>query len=52
MYYKVSPTWLPKRDLNKNDTNGHVKVDARKSTSPQPYTKDYRQLRDTERKRV
>ena len=57
--HKVSPTrnparksflkaTLPKHELNKDDTNGHAKVDRKKPTSPQPQSKNYRQLRNAE----
>lgn len=41
---RVSPTWLSKNELNKYDNNKHAKLD-REPMSPQPYTKNYRQLR-------
>lgn len=41
VYYthKVSPTRLPKCELNKDDTNEHGKVDAENPTRNQPYTR-------------
>lgn len=41
----VSPTWLPKCELNK-DINKHAKVDDRKIMRPQIEVKNYRQLRN------
>lgn len=38
--HKVAPTWLPKCELSKDDTNGHAKVDREKHTRPQPDTKN------------
>lgn len=37
--HKVSLTWLPKCELNKNDTNRQAKLDGEKPTTPQHYTK-------------
>ena len=34
--HKVTPTWLPKCEPNKDDTSGHAKVDRGKHTRPQP----------------
>lgn len=41
--HKVSPTWLPKCELNK-DTKKHAKLYGKKPTRPQPYMINYRQL--------
>ena len=38
--HEISPTWLPKHDLSKDDISGHAKVDR---DWPQPYTKSCRQ---------
>lgn len=39
-----SPTWPPKCEANKHDTNDHAKLDGEKPTRHQPYRKNYRQL--------
>lgn len=36
--HKSSPTWLPKNDLNKDNTNRHA-MDKGKSLRLHPYTK-------------
>lgn len=46
--HKVSPGWLPTCELSKDDVNTHAKVDEEKHRRPQPFTKDYRQLRNIE----
>lgn len=43
---KVSSTRLTKHELNKN--NRHATVDKGKTTWSQPYTQNYRQLRNAE----
>lgn len=43
--YRVSPTWLPRHELKK-DTSRCARVDGGKAKGPQPYTKNYRQIRD------
>lgn len=42
---KISPTWLSKQELN-NDNSAQDKVDGAKSTRPQPYMNNCRQLRN------
>lgn len=42
--HKVSPTWLSKHELNKDNTDRHAKVYERQPIRPQPYTKNYKQL--------
>lgn len=37
--HKVSPTWQPKLELNKDNTNGHAKLDGEKLTTFKLYTK-------------
>lgn len=46
--HKVSSTWLPTQELNKARNNRDTKLDKQKSTEPQPYTRGYKQLRNTE----
>lgn len=43
--YKVSQTWLSRRELNKHDTSEHVKLGGEESTSLRSDTKNSRQLR-------
>lgn len=43
--HKNIPAWLPKCELNQNDTKGHAKVDEEKHTRPWPYTKKYRKMK-------
>lgn len=38
----VSPTRLLKREMNKDETNEHAKVDKKKPMGPQAYTKNHR----------
>jgi hypothetical protein len=33
--HKVSPTWLPTHELNKNDTNTHAEVDGENPSRPE-----------------
>lgn len=40
--------FLPNSKLNKDHTTGHAKMDREKPTRPQPYTRNYRQLRKGE----
>jgi hypothetical protein len=44
--YVQSLTWLPRHELNKDNTNRHPRVDERKSKRPQFYSKSDRQIRD------
>lgn len=37
----VSPTCLPKYDLNKDNMHGHANIEGRKLKKPLPYTKSY-----------
>lgn len=39
---------MPKFELNKDDTNGHSKLDRENPRRTQPYTKNYQQLREAE----
>ena len=48
--HKVSPTWLPKHELNRDHIR-HGKVDGRNPRRPQSYTENYRYLRNVESKR-
>lgn len=41
----------PRCELNKNDTNGHTKLDKKKPRRVQSYTKNFRQLRKAGSKR-
>ena len=43
--HKVSPTRLDKRELNKDNTDGHANMKWGKPMMPRPDTKNYRQLR-------
>lgn len=43
--YKVSPTWMPKHERNKDNTNEYAKHDKEKPIGPQLNTENYRQLR-------
>ena len=43
----VSTRRLPKHERNKDDINRHAKVDRGKPRRPRPYTKSYRQSRNT-----
>lgn len=47
----VSPTWLPKHDLNKDNISRHANMDRGPHKRPQPQAKNYRQPRklDSER---
>lgn len=47
--HRVSPTWPPKNELNK-DKGKHAGVVRERLVRPQPYTQNCRQLRSTERK--
>lgn len=38
---KVSPTWLPKHEMNKDDANGHTNWMGKSLQKPQSYPKDY-----------
>ena len=46
--HKVSPTWLCKCDLNKDDTKRYATVDGKKSIRPQTSAKSYWKLKNTE----
>lgn len=35
--HKASPTYLPKHELNKDDTKGHAKLDGEKSVGSHSY---------------
>lgn len=39
---KISPTRLPKLDLNKNNINRHANTDKEMLMRPQSYIKNYR----------
>ena len=41
--HKVSPTWLSKCELSKEDSNEHAIWRREKPTRPQPYRENYRQ---------
>ena len=43
----VSRRRLPKHERNKDDINRHAEVDRGEPVRPQPYTKSYRQSRNT-----
>lgn len=46
--YEVLATWLPKHDLNIDDTYRHGNMDAEKLMRIQTWTKSYSQLRNAE----
>lgn len=47
--HKFSPTWIPKHELNKKDTNGQAILDGVKVTKPQSYTEVTKQSWEQER---
>lgn len=51
-HHKVSPTWLPKQELNRDNTNLCARVGGAKTINPQPCTRNCRQLRDVRKRRV
>lgn len=51
-HHKVSPAWLPKQELNRDNTNLCARVGGAKTINPQPYTRNCRQLRDARKGRV
>lgn len=48
----VSPLWLPKHDLKKNDTNRRANMDRGMLTRPQLETKNQGQLRNAESEKL
>ena len=51
--HQVSPTWLPKHELSKNDTHGQdFQVNREKPIRPQHYTKNYRQLMTAQKRKI
>lgn len=44
---KVARVWSPRCVLYQDDTNEHAKLNGEKPTGLQPYTKNYRQLKET-----
>jgi hypothetical protein len=44
----MSPTRLPKHELNEDDTSRHAMVDREKPTRPQPCTGGYKILRNAQ----
>ena len=50
--HKVPPTWLPKHDLNKDNTNKHANVDSRELMRPQSHTQNSKQLRNEMRVKI
>lgn len=49
---RVSPLWLPKHDLKKNDTNRRANMDRGMLTRPQLETKNQGQLRNAESEKI
>lgn len=47
---EVSPVWLPKQDMNKDDPNRHTNM-IRELAGPHPSTKSYQQLMSAENER-
>ena len=48
---EISPTLLPKHDMKKDNNNRLANADGVKPSKPQPYTKNYRQLKNSESRR-
>lgn len=49
--HKVSPAWLPKQELNRDNANLYARVGGAKTIDPQPCARNCRQLRDAKRGR-
>ena len=45
--HEISLTWLPKHEPKKN-SNRHANMDEKKPRRPQPYTRNGRQLKNSE----
>lgn len=50
--YKVSATWPPKSEQNKDNGNGHTKVDSREPMRHEPCTMNYRHQRKAGRNSI
>lgn len=49
--YKTSPTWFPEYDINKDDINGHTKVNRQALVKPKTYKENYRKLWNAQSRR-